>query len=216
MDKWLETIEITDLFIKTVSGDGVSTIQFLAKVKEFASSIRDIMFYKKVEVLMRELENRDADRREIGKALAKSDYGSECGFALLKYIDDFESVEKGKYLANLLDSLSKGFISTQDCLTYARLLKDVSLTGLHFIKSNIGTKIFDESFTLKELLRFDLVYKVNNGGYAFEYMAYYLDKFALSYCDEKYKYNEEKDYIPSREMFPAKVAIISASQGEPY
>lgn len=47
-------------------------------------------------------------------------------------------------------------------------------------------------------------------------MAYYLDKYALSYCDEKYKYNGEKDFIPSREKFPAKTAAISVSQGEPY
>lgn len=216
MDKYKEIAEVIQLFHETLTGNEVSATQLLLKAKEIASCIRDVMFYRKVSVLLNELENKKTDKRKIGELLAQSNYNEEYGFVLLQYIDDFESAEKGKFLANLLDALSKEFISTQDCFIYARLLKDISLSALLFVKENISNKVFEEDIVLRELYRYNLVYRVNKGGYAFEYMAYYLDKFAVSYCDEKYKYNGENDWIPSRDKFPPKVANVFISQGEPY
>lgn len=216
MSKYQEIIGITELFSEAITGNGISAVQFLMKTKEIVSSIRDVMFYNKIDVFINELETKNTDKRKMGELLAKSDYKEEYGFVLLKYIDDFESTEKGKFLAYLLDALSKEFISVRDCFIYARLLKDISLSGLLFIKSNISNRVFKDDIIFKELQRYNLVYEANEGGYAFEYTAYYLDKYALSYCNEKYKYNGEKDYIPSREKFPAKVSAIAISQGEPY
>lgn len=207
---------IIDFFGKVMESNVIDVAQFLKEVEKSINCVRDAMFYKKVTALMKELEIKEADKRKIGKILAESDYGEEYGFVLLKYIDDYECVEKGKYLAYLLDSLSKDFISSQECFTYAKLLKDVSLISLKFIKNNVSPKIFDKSLELNELSRYDLVYRANEGGYAFEMMSYYLDKYALSYMDEKYKYNGEKDYIPDRSQFPKKASSLLISQGVNY
>lgn len=216
MDKYQEIIEVTELFNEAIAGNGISSVQLLLKIKEIAGNIRDVMLYKKIDVFINELENTNTDKRKMGEMLAKSDYKEEYGFVLLKYIDDFESAEKGRFLAHLLDALSKEFISAKECFLYARLLKDISLSGLLFIKDNISNRIFKDNLILMELQRYNLLYEANEGGYAFEYLAFYLDKYALSYCDEKYRYNGDADYIPPRERFPAKSVAIAVSQGEPY
>jgi len=210
------TTEIVVAFEKVMEGNAIGVFQLLDKIRKSVNCIRDAMFYEKISALMNELDSHQTDKRKIGELLAKSDYCKDYGFALLKYIDDFESIDKGRYLAHLLDSLSKDFITAQECFIYARLLKDVYLNGLLFVKNNVSSRRFDKNLILRELFRYNLMYEANEGGYAFEIIAYYLDKFALSYCVEKYKYNGEEDYIPSKEKFPKRVSSIVISQGKPY
>ena len=46
-------------------------------------------------------------------------------------------------------------------------------------------------------------------GYCFTPWAFYLDKFALSFGNEKYKYNGEPDFVPPLEKFPGITGGIS-------
>lgn len=46
------------------------------------------------------------------------------------------------------------------------------------------------------------MYDACDDGIAFELEAYYLDKFALSYDDDKYGYSSKRDGIPRMINFP--------------
>lgn len=213
----LDLSEVVGNIISVMQGDITNIPALIKNLNNSYNSISDALFFR---TLSRFLEGLDSDgtcSRKIGKKLAESNYGKEYGFMLLKYIDMFESAEKGTLLAHLLDVASKEFISVEECFAYVQLIKDVSLGGLWFIKENLSNRVITtDSAVLNELFRYGLVYAANEGGYAFEMQAFILDKFALSYLDKKYKYNGEDDFIPKREKFPAKVASIVTSQGRPY
>lgn len=53
---------------------------------------------------------------------------------LLKYLESYEYPEKGKCMAYLLDSLSHDFISVDECLLFCKLIKDLSVPALMFLK----------------------------------------------------------------------------------
>lgn len=43
MNQYQEIIEITELFNEAITGNGISAVQFLIKMKELVSNIRDAM-----------------------------------------------------------------------------------------------------------------------------------------------------------------------------
>lgn len=71
MNQYQEIIEITELFNEAITGNGISAVQFLIKMKELVSNIRDAMLYKKIDIFINELEHKNTDKRRMGELLAK-------------------------------------------------------------------------------------------------------------------------------------------------
>lgn len=213
----MDILEIAGDIEGVMQGSITDFASLMMNISNSIKNVSDALFYRTLKQFMEGIEEKETYKRKIGKKLAESAYSTEYGFVLLKYIDSFETAEKGKYLSYLLDSLSKDLISVEQCFCYADIIRNVSLSGLRFIKNNISNKVFSKyNIVFEELNRYDLLYDANEGGKAFELKAYYIDKFSLSYCDEKYKYNGEDDYIPQRSDFPRKTIALAISQGAPY
>lgn len=202
--------DISSVLIGGLNGTAGTAIEIIKRMQEESENVSEKLFLKNFETVIKGLDEKKTYERKVGKKLAKSSYGEEYGFTLLKYIDSFEHTEKGTYLAYLIDATSKGFVDADDCFAYGRLISQISLRTLKYLKNNIrkGVVEIKEQMILNEMKRFDLVYEAD-GGYAYDLLAYNLDKYAVSYLDEsKYKYNREKDSVPGAGEFPEKVSYL--------
>lgn len=213
--------KLVKMFVGLLSGEN-GALEIAAFTKESVGSIREHMFNRKLNIVMNELQCNGTIGRKVGKILAESNYGEEYGYTLLHYIDAYEHIDKGRMMAYLLDATSKKFITPDECFRFCKILDDVSLSSLCFLKQNITKRVLynvDEKdrACIKELRMYDLVYDSENNGNAFSLTGYLLDKYALSYNDEeKYRnYSEKMGDIPSLEQFP-KIPVTLVSEGIPY
>lgn len=204
MSKYVISIaELSVVLGEALDGNTSGILEIVKAVEELPANFRDKIFIYNLQRFLNGLDEKGTCGRKVGKILAKSGYDEEYGIALLKLIDSMDMGEKAKYLSYLCDSVSKDFVTSDECFMYGRLLRDLTPGSIQFIKNNIGNKEFSSKTNeITELLSYDLMYDTDNG-YAFSRKAYHLDKFAISYCDEeKYKYNGEKDIIPDDDKFP--------------
>lgn len=199
----ISIVELAVTLGEALNGDISGICEIVKTVEELPANFRDKIFIYNLQKFLYGLDEKGTCGRKIGEILAKSDYGEEYGITLLKLIDSMDMGEKAKYLSYLCDSTAKGFVSSDDCFMYGRLLRDLTPGSIRFIKNSIGNKEFsNKTNEITELLSYDLMYGTDNG-YAFSEKAYLLDKYAISYCDEeKYKYNGEKDIIPDDDKYP--------------
>ncbi|WP_270210149.1 hypothetical protein [Dorea amylophila] len=220
MNKQEWTLEIADTFINFLEGSK-NPVQLMQIAKEGIYDIKNMLFVHNLEAFVKGVEENGTNARKIGEMLAKSDYGAEYGYAFLKLIDSYETCDKGRALAMITDSMTKGFISPNDAFRYGGLIRDISHSSLLFLKNNVKKGVLyktssEEKIYINELLRYDLMYISENNGYAFDKQAFYIDKFGLSYLEEgKYLYSEKDGGIPPIEKFP-KVPVSIVSEGVPY
>ena len=211
-----EYFSFTDKFIKflsTTQGDVVSGAELVSDAAKLIASIPGRLFYHNFKSFMDGLNTCNTVRRKIGKRLTESDYGDGYGYVLLKYIGDFEHVDKGTYLACLIDAVTKDYISPNETMEYARIIDRVSLTSLIFLRDNVEKKILqkpDNLYAINELKANNLIYDANSGGYAFELEAFKINAYAISYLDDK------PHRIPELNEFPDGISYLVTGQGEPY
>lgn len=202
----LSILAVAELFIRFIEGDSTASIDMLKNSLSMVQNIPDYLFYCNLKSVWSELGHCDTAKRKIGKKLAQSEYGSKYGQVLLHYINAFESEEKGKFLACLLDSVSHDFIDVNECFIYCKYIVEVTLPSLIYLKKNINKKVIyntrNDKVYVKELLRNGLMYEAEKNGKGFDLDAFYLDKFSLSYNEEKYGYTDKNEGIPKAEDFP--------------
>ena len=215
-------IEICEELKNVLSGDLAGIPKLLDKGIEALYSIPDYLFYHNLEAMLKGLDSKGTISRKVGEKLASSSYGEEYGYTLLHYLVMYEHVDKGIYMAYLIDSVSHGFITPDEALTYCKLINDISLATLYFLKENVQKQeLFklsvNEQRFCTELENNGLVYKSCNNGIAFEMDAFLLDKFALSYdSDDKYVYDDRNAGIPDLKKFPKKPIHLVLSNGAQY
>ena len=208
-----ESLSLVAEFCSFMKGDLVSGADLLKHAEDEISSIPGRLFYRNFKAFMDGISTQNTDRRKIGEKLAESDYGPDYGYALLKYIGDSESADKGTWLAYLIDAATKDFITPNEAMYYASLISRISLPALVFIRDNaekIEIRDSGNTLVLNELAANNLVYDTNNNTVAFEYEAHMLNRYSLSY---------DKDplpVIPELNRFPNKPEAIIDSQGSPY
>lgn len=204
--------------VLALNGSPTNILKLISDIERLPGNIRDKMFTYNLKIFLEEYntKNKLGSARVVGKLLAESDYGEEYGLAVLKLIDDMDVSEKVRYLACLADALSKGFIDANDFMRYGKKLKFTSFGALKFLKENICLKIFKQNSITQELYSNDLMYKTLEG-FCLGIDAFYLDKYAVSYCDEKkYKYNGDKDSVPELDDFPGTPMYMGAGLINPY
>ena len=67
---------------------------------------------------------------------------------------------------------------------------------------------------VEEFMQKGLVYRTNDGNFAYNKWAFFLDKFALSYGDDKYRYNGECDFVPTINEYPEKYHTLIATYND--
>lgn len=211
MDEMINTEDLSvfsavELFIRFIEGDSTASLDMLNKSISMVKNIPDYLFYRNLKSVWLELGHCNTVKRKIGRKLAQSEYGSKYGQVLLHYIISIESEEKGKFLACLLDSVSHDFIDVNECFIYCKYIVDVSSPSLIYLKENVNRRVIynlrDDKVCVKELLRNGLMYETAENGKGFDLDAFYLDKFSLSYHEEKYGYTDKNEGIPKEEDFP--------------
>lgn len=218
MDKDEAIVELIKAFTGTLSGE-VDVFALADLAKNGVDSIHNYMFNRKLKMVLGELKKKGTVDRKVGEILAKSNYGPEYGYTLLHYIDQFEHIDKGRFLAYLLDATSKNFITAEECFRFCKILNSVSLSSLYYLKQNVTKRVlyevdYSNKSCVNELLTNDLMYESYNNGYAFSLTAHYLDKYSLSYEDEsRYRnYSEKMGDIPPLDKFPEEPErIVSGS-----
>lgn len=207
--------------IKLLMGDITSSIDILKIVKDNCISIPDILFYSNFEAVMEGLTEKKVNAKKVGEKLAQSEYGSKTGMVLLKYVYSFETPQKGKCMAYLMDAVSKDFITPTECMRLCRYIYNLSLNSLLLLKNNVHKKTINTSIDdypyINELKNNGLMYESSGSGLSFELDAFLLDKYSLSYDDEnKYGgYIEKYKGIPDFSDFP-QVPVYIISGSEPY
>ncbi len=213
--------DIFEIALRILMGDYTSLVDFLKLLKDKCVTIPDMLFYRNFEKVMLGLDEKKTSAKMVGEKLAQSEYGSNVGVVLINYICSFESSEKGKCMAYLMDATSKGFITPSECIRFCRYLKDVSLGGLLYLKNNVHKKTvrgdMEDYPYILELKNNGLMYNNSGVGSSFELDAYLLDKYSLSYDDdEKYGgYSEKLKGLPGLSEFPPVPVYISGGT-EPY
>lgn len=163
MNKETRWKEIVLIFKNMLLGNADVSDILDSSIKEI-DSIRNYMFNRKLQVVMNELKANGTIQRKVGNLLAKSNYGEEYGYALLHYIDEYEHVDKGRIMAFLLDATSKKFIIPNECFQFCKILDDVSLNSLCFLKQNIMKRVLynieiKDMLYVNELLTYSLMYR---------------------------------------------------------
>ena len=197
-----------------LSGDIGAGVKLMEIGINSIKSIPDYLFYRNLTAVLSELKSKGTANRKVGKKLAESAYGEKYGYTLLHYIHEYEHEQKGGFMAHLLDAVSHNFISPDDCFRYCKMLNDISLASLCFLKENVHKRALQNSVQsnrnyIDELKRNGLMYDSDKEGAAFELEAYLLDKFALSYETEKYNYSDLYGGIPHMESFPKRPQFLT-------
>lgn len=205
---------VYEILTGLLSGDIGAGIKLLELGTSSIKAIPDYLFYRNLTAVLSELKSKGTANRKVGKKLAKSAYGEKYGYTLLHYIYSYEHEQKGVFMAHLLDAVSHNFISPDDCFRYCKMIDDISLASLCFLRDNIHKRALQNFVQsnknyIDELKRNGLMYDSDKEGAAFELEAYLLDKFALSYETEKYNYSEIYGGIPNRESFPKRPQFLT-------
>lgn len=201
--------ENTDLLIAVSSvfmGDYTSISRLLDNLRKRMTSVTDKIFYKKLECVMLGLDAKGINASEIRAKLSDSSYSTDFSEALLSFINEFESSKKSECMVNLIDSVCNDYITPNECMRFCWYLKKIPLPTLIFLKENISkvTLYNNEDVIITELYNNGLMYQSTNNGMSFSKEAYLLDKYGLSYLDEK-KYIDYKDkYSGIPEKMPDK------------
>lgn len=217
----ISVIDICEMFKMALSGNVAAILKLIEECAKIGKSIPDYLFYRNLEAVLKRIDKNGTAKRKVGKKLADSAYGDNYGYTLLRYIHSYEHESKGVFMANLLDAVSKDFISSNDCFRYCKTINDISLISLFFLKENVLKKeLFDlktyDRNSLNELKRNDLMYDSDSGGIAFELDAFLLDKYGLSYQEEKYSYRDKYAGIPTLAEFPDRPELLRTSPGRSY
>lgn len=208
--------ELVKCFSQVMSGDVmIGTGELVIQCKKIAMSIPSYLFYHNFKSVIEGLEDKNTVSRKVGKKLAQSSYGEEYGYTLLHYINAYEHKDKGTFMAYLIDSVSKDFITPNECFLYCKIINDVSLRSLFFLRDNVKKmelcNPIEYMDIINELKRNGLMYDSCNG-YAFELEAFFLDKYSLSYETEKYSYFEKMGGIPQLNKFPRVTQVLRVGE----
>ena len=214
-DLWVDKEGLVVVLAKCIMGDITAPIDLIDWIYKRCRTVPDYLFYNNIKTVLYGFDEKGTSSKALAKRLAKSEYGSETGMVLLHIINDFESSQKGTWMAYLLDSLSKGYIEPDECIYYCMIMAKISVKGLLFLKNNVKKmsiyNISADELVLIELKNNALMYENIDDGLSFRKEAYYIDKYALSYNeDEKYGSRSDKNSgIPSIEKFPPQPVYLA-------
>lgn len=212
MNKWNEVItsnemktigkDMLDVFVDALSGDYKAWGELAVLVTQSPMSAKILLFYCNFRRFLDGIEYEENLMRDFLEFLNREDKREENSKRIIQLIDELDSDYKVDALINLTKSVSYGFISKREYFKLARIVQDEIVEDLQYIQKDIKKGEFNKTEISEEFVHRELMYLTAKSKYAYTQRAFHLDKYALSYGNDKYKYNGELDCVPTREQMP--------------
>ena len=205
-----------DTLVNALFGDLKARADLFSGLAKLPASAKTVLFYVNFDRFLTGVNYNPETQRAFQEFLNHENKRQENSKRIIQFIDEMDSDFKVDALINLTQSVSYKFITKREYFKLSKIIENMIIEDLEYLKENLKRGIFQETYfgedLIQEVISTGLIYDVDNGGYAFSKMAFHLDKFGLSYGNEKYKYNGECDFIPS--IFPEKQGQLIAMTEE--
>ena len=196
-----------DTFTSALSGDKKAWVGLLKDIGNLPMSAKTILFYNNFQQFINGMGSDPDTNQKFQEFLNSEGKRKENSQRIIQIIDEMDSDFKINTLINLTKSASYGFISKREYFKLGKLIESLIVEDLEYLQLNIISGQVSEMDLTDEYVQNGLMYITEEGDYAYSLLAFKLDKFALSFGNEKYKYNGTADYIPK--VFPEKQGIIT-------
>lgn len=194
--------------IATILGDPIAFVKMMKSMIDSPVFIRDTLFWENFSLFLDGVYIESEDIRKLSARLAEQGGSSENAKRIIRIVDDLDSKLKVEFVINLTRSFMLGLIEKRDYFRILKIIQNTIEEDLIFLKANLSKGEIAENNLSEEFERNGIMYITEEGNYAYSELAFFLDKYALSYGDEKYKYNGTPDFVPRK--FPEKQGIITA------
>lgn len=189
--------QMLDTITDALFGEIKPWLTFMKDIKNLPASAKTLLFYDNFQRFLDGL-NHDSDfQRHFREFLNCDEKKVENSKRIIHFIDEMDSYYKIDALLNLTKSASYGFITKREYYKIGKIIENMIIEDLEYISNNIHGGEIAALEWAEEFTRNGLMYVTKDGNYAYSKIAFYMDKFALSFGDDKYKYNGEDDFIPS-------------------
>ncbi|GEM_PF-3882943 len=201
------SVDLIGDILSAMHGNIMSTAKVIKSCKGSVAFIETQLFLERFEAFLSGICTDDKNIRSMGEILNKYEQDPEFAKRILDKIIKVDTLQKTKYITNLTLSLRYGYLTKKEYLILCRIVVNVIEEDLQYLKQHITRNTIESNEFTEELQDHGLVY-MGDPGMVYGKWAFYLDKYGLSYGDEKYKYNGEPDFVPVK--FPNKADLIYA------
>lgn len=157
---------ILDLIIDVLFGGSSDKLKLLGDIMLKEGRISDLIFWNNFQMFLKEGNFDVTILRRLSERL--EEYGNKKGYgiAIIKAIDDVESDEKARCLANLTQSVINSEITVENYFRIIHTSKQLIREDLDFLSSNITKETLLDNEHLDDYLVNGLIREVD-GGYVY-------------------------------------------------
>lgn len=208
--------EMLDIFINALSGDHKAWSELACKMKGLPMSAKTLLFYYNFGRFLEGMSYDEDEMHMFREFLNAEDKREENSKRIIQLIDGLDSDLKVDALINLTKSASYNFITKRQYFRLSRLVQDLLVEDLQYIRERICKGRLNRTDLYEEFEHNELMYMTNDAKYAYTQMAFELDKYGLSYGDDKYRYNGEADASPTPNEMPSRYSPLFLSGEAEY
>lgn len=158
--------EILDLIIDVLFGGSSDKLKLLGDVLLKDGRVSDLIFWNNFQMFLKEGNFDVTILRKFSERLEEHGNKEGYGIAIIKAIDDVESDEKARCLANLTQSVINSEITVEDYFRVIHTSKQLIREDLEFLSRSITAETFLDNEYLDDYLVNGLIKQVD-GGYVY-------------------------------------------------
>ncbi len=171
MDSYIAVLKenkstILDLIIDILFGGPSDKLKLLGDIMLNEGRVSDLIFWNNFQMFLKEGNFDVTILRKLSEKLEEHGNKKGYGIAIIKAIDDVESDEKARCLANLTQSLINDKITVENYFRAIHTLKQLIRADLDFLSRNITKETFLDNEHEDDYLVNGLIRQVN-GGYVY-------------------------------------------------
>lgn len=171
MDSYVEVLKenkstILDLTIDVLFGGSSDKLKLLGDLMLKDGRISDLIFWNNFQMFLKEGNFDFTILRKLSERLEEHGNKKGYGIAIIKAIDDIESDEKARCLANLTQSVINSEITVENYFRIIHTSKQLIREDLDFLSSNITKETLLDNEHLDDYLVNGLIREVD-GGYVY-------------------------------------------------
>lgn len=170
---------VLDLIIDVLFGGASDKLKLLGDVLLQDGRVSDLIFFNNFQMFLKEGDFDVSILRKLSERLDEHGNKRGYGIAIIKAIDDVESDEKARFLANLTQSVINSEITVENYFRVIHTSKQLIREDLEFLSKKITKETFLENEHLDDYLVNGLIRQVD-GGYVYTDRAWDIVEFGIS------------------------------------